>query len=467
MIPRRLSTAFACLALAAAAASCGGGGGSNDSGGTVVGGSTRIGWDQRASDASELAFLRFAMYVDGTRHELADAACSTPSGSNGFPCTSSLPGMSAGQHSLELASYVIVDGLVVESPKSAPLVVTASTATGATTGSVTIAADAPAVTVPSPTTTRELVTADGARLQVQTLAQVERVSAIAVAEDGSVFVADQGRRLRIVRDGAVAAETDLAIDGAGDESGSVLDLALDPQFARTRFVFAIEAVAGQPSAVRVARYRESGGRLGERAVVFGDVKATPDRPSAALAFGPDGRLYLALDDGGDPESSGRPASYNGKVLRLNADGTTPADQPGASPIYASSLHAPRSVSWDPTSSSLWVADAGARRAARIRSTDRRGTILTSYRLPLADGPASLAVYRGDLIPELQGSLLIAAVEDAPYLLRARIGNSNQSAIGSTERLAVSPDAPVRLVKVGPDGAIYVGTDRDVLRIAPR
>ena len=464
MILRRLPALFVCLA-AVGASNCGGrGGGSNDSGGTV-GGSTRIGWDQRASDPAELAFLHFVMYVDGTRNELGDAACTTPASSSGFPCTSSLPRMSAGQHSLEIASYVFSDGAVVESAKSAPLVVTASGSAGSTAGSVSLASDAPPVSVPLPPTLRDLTIADGTRLQVRAVAEVERPAGLAISEDGGVFIADRSGRVRLIRDGSLVGETEV-MDGGDAASGGILDLALDPQFNRTHLVFVMEAVAGDPPTFRVSRFREAGGRLGERAVVFRGVQSAPDRPAASLAFGPDGLLYLALDDGGDQNNATRSGSYNGKVLRLNADGTTPADRAGASPIYASSLHSPRSLDWDAASSSLWVADAGAKRAARIREADRRGAFVTPLRLPLAGGPSSLAVYRRDLIPAFKGSLLVAPVEDATYLLRATFGDASQAA-ASSERLVVSDADAVRLVKVAPDGAVYVATDREVLRIAPR
>jgi glucose/arabinose dehydrogenase len=201
--------------------------------------------------------------------------------------------------------------------------------------------------------------------------------------------------------------------------------------------------------------------------VFDDVPASPVGPAASLAFGPDGRVYVALDDGGDTESARRGGSYNGKVLRLNADGSTPHDMPGASPIYASSLRAPRGLAWDASTASLWVADAGARRAQRIRARGGRGIDVTAFRLPLAAGPASIAVYRASLIPAWQGSLLVAPAEEAGYLLRAQVNDADRGTIASSERLEIPGAAFVRVVEVGPDGAIYVGTDREVLRIVPR
>jgi glucose/arabinose dehydrogenase len=470
MTPRRLRAALACFVAAAMAGACGGGGsggGSNGSpDGGVVNGTSRISWDQQAADATELAALHFVIYIDGTRTELTGASCSTPAGSAGFPCESLLPTMSTGQHTIQLASYIVA-GSILESPKSASLVITVSGSSGLTTSGVTVEAQAPAASVPAPTPLRELITRDGARLQITVLADAERPSALAVSEDGAVFIADRSGYVRIVRNGKPAGESALTVADDGREaSGDILDLALDPQFARNHFVYVLDAPAGQPATFRLARFREVGGRFGERAVLFDSVPASPI-PSGSLAFGPDTRLYVALDDGGDPVSARRAASYNGKVLRLNADGTTPGDQPGATPVYASNLHAPRSLAWDASTSSLWVADAGARRTERIRGSDRRALVVTPYRLPLVGGPRSLAMYRGALIPVLQGSLLVAPVEDVTYLLRARFSDTDQNAIASTERLGISGGAFVRLVKVGPDGAIYVATDREVLRIVAR
>lgn len=101
------------------------------SGTETINGSERIGWDQRAGDAVELATIRYAIYVDGTRSELTGASCGATASASGYPCTARLPTMTAGGHTLELASFV-QDGAVLESGRSAPLRVTVvSAAAGA------------------------------------------------------------------------------------------------------------------------------------------------------------------------------------------------------------------------------------------------------------------------------------------------------------------------------------------------
>src|SRR5262245_44937800 len=92
-------------------------------GGETINGNERIGWDQPAADAVELATIRYAIYVDGTRTEASGVTCTTTSTAAGFACTGRLPPLTPGAHTLQLASFV-VDGGILESPRSAALPVT-------------------------------------------------------------------------------------------------------------------------------------------------------------------------------------------------------------------------------------------------------------------------------------------------------------------------------------------------------
>ena len=197
--------------------------------------------------------------------------------------------------------------------------------------------------MPRPLSVRDLVTSDGIRLHTAVAAAVDRPSALAIADDGTLVVGQQAGGIRVLRGGVLVGETALAGDAASD--GGVLDVALDPAFARTHLVYVLDTVPGPPVSFRLARYREVDGRLGERAVILDRVPASPVHASGALAFGGDGQLYVALDDGGDAADADRSGLYNGKVMRLTAEGRTPADQPSG-PLFASNLRAPRSLAWD-------------------------------------------------------------------------------------------------------------------------
>jgi hypothetical protein len=104
---------------------CGGTGTSAGAGsGQILSGNERFGWDQPATDRSELASFRFAVYVDGSRSEAMDVQCGTTRTAAGFPCTCRLPQMTPGVHSLQVAAYVVDGSAVKESSRSATVRVT-------------------------------------------------------------------------------------------------------------------------------------------------------------------------------------------------------------------------------------------------------------------------------------------------------------------------------------------------------
>lgn len=113
-------TTLALVLLLIASAACGRSGSSQESA-QVLTGNERFGWDQKAADRTELSKLRYAMYVDGHRIEIADVTCSDTPGPAGFSCTCPLPKMSAGPHTLQVAAYILDASSIKESSRSSPV----------------------------------------------------------------------------------------------------------------------------------------------------------------------------------------------------------------------------------------------------------------------------------------------------------------------------------------------------------
>jgi glucose/arabinose dehydrogenase len=422
-------------------------------------GNERIGWDQPAANATDLASFRYAIYVDGTRSELTDVTCSTTAGPAGFACTAALPSMTTGAHTLEIAAFV-VDGAVLESGKSASLRVERVSAATTSAGS-------------GWQTDLAVTTTDRLQLRLQLVTDdLNNPTDLAFADDGRVFVAEQAGLVRIVRDDQLQAQPALTLDDVArvDRRGGLLALTLDPQFRRTGFVYLV--YTGESSregpVFRVARFRETGGRLAQKVVLLEGIPATSDNPSASLHFGPDGKLYTAFDDGGDERRSGDLASFNGKVLRLNADGTTPVDQAGATPVFLSDLRSPRGFDWRPTEGTLWVADAAADESERLHVFAGAGSESRSaavkYALPRPTGASDVVFYRGEMLPAFRGDLLVAA-DEGQHILRLRF-DARRGTIAASERLLHDRVGPIRVVGIGMNGEIYFGTPDALGRIVP-
>jgi aldose sugar dehydrogenase len=348
--------------------------------------------------------------------------------------------MSSGAHTLELATYSTVNTDSGESPKSSPLRVVVSAILASDT--------APAVEWQS----GEIdPTRDGVRLRIDKVSEsFDRPSDAAFAPDGRLFIAERSGRLRIVSDGALQPADALQLPE--DDDGvpqAALSIAFDPDFAKTRFVFLLHtAESADGPLIRLSRYREFRGRLAERAVLFQSPATSSSDRSAVARFGPDGKLYVVAS-GDDP---------GGRLFRLNPDGTMPRDQAGSTPAVATGVTGARGLGWATRSGILWIVDddleAGHLSGVSMSPPPVRAVVRS--RTTLRPGVSSLAFYTGDDIPEMRGEALIVSTES--YLLRIRFADDDPTQVERTERLLQDRVGPLRVVTVGPDGAIYFLTD---------
>ena len=427
----------------------------NPSGEVRVSPGDRLGWTQQAVDSIQLATYQFAVYIDGIRAVLSGVDC-TPAASGTFDCSAVLPPLSTGTHTLELGSFVLDGTFTIESARSAALRVIAGGASSFSVSSVS------------------MTTVEQVRLNLTPIAEgLVLPSDLAFAPDGTIFVAERTGAVRLLKDGVLAdaPALDLTRD-VGRPEGGLLAIALDPQFADNGFMYVLHTVVAPRDGLEfaVARMRFAGGTFGERAVLLDRTRADAANPSGALRVGPDGKLYVAFDSASDLRVAGSFATYNGKVLRLNTDATTPDDQPAAHPIFSLEHPQPLALDWQPDSRTMWVIDRVGANAGRLSAVVKgtphsRGAFRTSYTLPAGTGAASATFYRGDLIAIFKGNLFLAS-EVGRQMIRLRFDPDNATTIISVERLLQDRIGPVRVVSEGPDGALYVATESVLYRLAP-
>ncbi len=449
--------ALPCLVLIAlAAVACKGNTPASASpGGTEAGtitGSEHIGWDQPAASTFELTTYRYELYVDGSPTNITGVSCADTATAAGFACSGSLPALTPGPHTLELAT-ISNNGGVFESARSAPLHVTVQE--GVTTG-----ADAQR---PAWSDGPAGATADGVALAIERLADglVEPADA-AVAPDGRLFVAERAGRLRTVdgRDRQLASPA-MPFDVEG---GTVLSFALNPGFERSHFVYVVYAAPGAGRPVyRLVRFREVDGVLGERAILVNELASAATPPAASLRFAADGRLLLALGNNGAAAS---PSSFEGKLLRLEPSGATPRDQNGT-PVIVTGLEAPAGIAWDGVRSSIWLMD----RANQIGTLSRVAIAppvapdVAIIRRMAARDTGAVAVYGGELLPALRGDVLVAS-ERGNCVLRLHTTDEARPRQMTMERLLENRVGAIRLVAVAGDGAVYFVTPDAVGRLIP-
>jgi glucose/arabinose dehydrogenase len=360
--------------------------------------------------------------------------------------------MHPGAHQIELATFVVDGATILESDRAGPLNLVVATTKGA-------GPSRPLSVWPRSTVS----TSDGLRLRLEQIANdLIDPTDLAFAPDGRAFIAERDGKVRVLRDGQLLATPALSLQDTEAPQAHLVALAVDPQFVRTQFVYMIYTTpsASGGRAFNLARFREAGNMLADRVVLRDDIRASPDE-AASLRFGADSKAFAAFDDGGIASLADDLASPNGKVLRLNPDGTTPHDQASGSPLYSFPFRSPRGFDWDTTANTLWVADRDSDSTGRLVAvgvsvdpTSRRGVVRTAFALPRGTLPSSVAFYRGD--SAMRSNLLIAS-EEGGHLLKVQLDSSEPPRVVATEPLLQDTIGGIRLVAVGPDGTIYLAT----------
>jgi quinoprotein glucose dehydrogenase len=439
-------------------------------------GAERIGWDQVARDGNGPSSFRFVIYVDGERSDLTDVSC-VQAGAIQLSCSARLPTMSQGSHSIELASILVDTG--AESDRSSPLQVNVgpsgvmTTAIGSADTGKAAAQSPEGAAAPAPWTTGSpVVTKDGVHLRLEQIsgAVVEPID-MSFLPDGRLLVAEREGRVRIVSEGLLLPQPALLKDDSVEQLHAI---AVDPQFDRTHFVYTI-FTSGSDSGARmfgIARFREVSNAFADRVIVRDRIARASSTPSASLRIAADGKLLAAFDDADSTRLAEDLSSANGKILRLNPDGTTPDDQPGGSPLFSYPYRSPRGFDWHPTSQALWIVDRDRPDWSRLsvvaigEGRQKRAVLRTAYRLPQDSPASSIAFYRGDASPALRNNLFLAS-EEGRHLLRILIDPQEPSRVVATEHLLEDVIGGIRAVTVGPDGAIYIGTTTAIGRLVPQ
>ena len=193
-------------------------------------------------------------------------------------------------------------------------------------------------------------------------------TAMAFAPDGRLFVCLQGGQVRVIKDGALLADSfvTIPVDSSGERG--LLGIAFDPNFASNQFVYLYYTTSTVPIHNRVSRFTANG----DVAVAGSEVVLTnlenlgaTNHNGGAIHFGPDGKLYVAVGENANAQNAQTLNNRLGKILRINSDGSIPADNPffntatGANRmIWALGLRNPFTFGFQPGTGRLFINDVG-------------------------------------------------------------------------------------------------------------
>ena len=261
----------------------------------------------------------------------------------------------------------------------------------------------------------------------------------------------------------------------------LLGLALDPQFAQNRYVYVAYTDRSPEGGLRnrLVRLREdpATGKGVLDKLLIDNVPANSNHDGGRVKFGPDGKLYWTMGEAQNMTSAQDLKTLSGKILRINPDGTIPADNPiPGSPIYSYGHRNPQGLAWQPGTNRLYATEhgpSGEKGCCQDEvELDRAGQELRladHYRRSEASGHGlagdpkhdqrDLGADRSNVRHVWAVAGLHALHRPArpdPLSADARSGRSGQSRRGWSALFA-GQYGRLRDVAEGPDGAIYILT----------
>jgi glucose/arabinose dehydrogenase len=305
-------------------------------------------------------------------------------------------------------------------------------------------------------------------------------TAMAFAPDGRIFVCQQGGQLRVVKNGALLATPFLSVPTTTSGERGLLGVAFDPNFATNGFVYVYYTVTS-PLHNRVSRFTASGDVAvsGSETPILDleGLSSATNHNGGAMHFGPDGKLYVAVGENANRDNAQVLTNRLGKILRVNADGSIPTDNPFFSTasglnrsIWALGLRNPFTFAFQPGTGRMFINDVGEVTWEEIND----GVAGSNYGWPITEGTTSDPRFRSPLLAYAHGTgtatgcaitggaFYNPATPQFPssfvnkYFYADYCGNWIRvfdPATGTSQSFATALSSPVDL-KVGPDALLY-------------
>ncbi|RBW55977.1 PQQ-dependent sugar dehydrogenase [Ruegeria sp. A3M17] len=321
---------------------------------------------------------------------------------------------------------------------------------------------------------------------VQVTSMVEGLDepwAIGLLPGGGILVTERDGELLFVSQGEanrVAGVPKVAVNG----QGGLLDITVARDFAQTREVFLTFSKpqsGGAGTAVAVARLSENGGRLDNVRIIFEAVPggSTSRHFGSRVVEAQDRTLFVTIGDRGDRPSAQDRSNHMGTVIRINRDGTVPADNPfvgqaGIRPeIWSFGHRNPQGAGLD-RQGRLWISEHGAQGGDEVNliqpgrnygwpvisygvhysgqkigeGTSKPGMEQPEHYWDPSIAPSGLLVYSGKLWPEWRGDIFVGSLK-FDYIARLE-----GSPLREVEQIKDSETERVRDIVEAPDGAIW-------------
>lgn len=338
-----------------------------------------------------------------------------------------------------------------------------------------------------------------AQIKVTELADgLERPWAVAQLPDDSLVITERNGQLRWFQNGKLSKPIAGLPEVFNQGQGGLLDVKPHPDFANNALLYFTYAKGSRNSnATYLARAKFADGKLTNVEQIFqaAPFKKSSYHYSGRIEFLPDGTLIFAVGDGYAHKDDAQVLdNHFGKTIRLNPDGTVPANNPyvktnDAKPeIYSYGHRNPQGMYYDQERKVLFSNEHGPKGGDEINiieptvnygwpvityGVDYSGAIISDLthkegmQQPLLQwtpsiAPSSMLVYYGDEFPEFRGHILTTTLKYKELRLVKLSNDKDNIKVLGQETYLKDKHGRLRDIEIGSEGELYLVTDDGLL-----
>ena len=327
-----------------------------------------------------------------------------------------------------------------------------------------------------------------AEVKVETVADNLKIPwELVFAPDGRIFFTERDGNLWVIENESM--ELVATFPASHTSEGGLLGLALDPEFEKNNFLYLYQTYFGfELHHNKVVRYTVSNNQLTDEQILIDKIPGALWHDGGRIKFGPDEKIYITTGDSTNANLSQKIDSLAGKILRINADGTIPSDNPfESSPVFSYGHRNPQGIDWNENGilvssehgpsgekgyahDEINVIEPGKNYGWPVIVGDSNNLEYTNPILHSGDvtwAPSGLLYYDSDKIPEWKGMFLVAALRGQHVMVMDLDLENNR--VNSVEKIFQDEYGRLRDLVQSPDGDVFVltsnGDNDKILRVS--